>query len=184
MDTKILLKFDVEPISHYWVNGNRFTCKSITYAYKFGNKLKIYAPYEKNNKWISNTNKNIIQGYKQLPRVGDLCIITSSLKDVMCLFKMGIPAIALQSEMQMPEEKIIKEISTRFNKTALFYDNDFDNPNNPGQLMANKIRNKYKKDYFLENILIPDYYKIKDLSDYISHFKSTEGLKTLINLQL
>ena len=180
VDTKILRKFGVEPISHYWINGARFTCKSITYAYKFGNKFKIYAPYEKENKWTSNTNKNIIQGYSQLPKDGNICIITSSLKDVMCLFRMGIPAIALQSEMQMPEEKMIKEIKERFKKIALFYDNDFDNPDNPGQTMANKICKKYD---ILNNIIIPDDYKIKDLSDYIAYFKSTKGLKTLINLQ-
>lgn len=184
VDKKILCMFGVEPISHYWINGMRFSCKSITYAYKFGNKFKIYAPYEKDNKWTSNTNKNIIQGYNQLPKKGNLCIITSSLKDVMCLFKMGIPAIALQSEMQMPEEKIIKELQERFKKIALFYDNDFDNPNNPGQTMASKIQNKYKENYSLKNIKIPENYKIKDLSDYIAHFKSIEGLETLIKLQI
>ena len=180
VDNKILRMFDVEPISHYWVNGMRFSCKSITYAYKFGTKLKIYAPYEKDNKWTSNTNKNIIQGYNQLPKKGNLCIITSSLKDVMCLFKLGIPSIALQSEMQMPEEKTIKEIKERFKKVALFYDNDFDNPNNPGQTMAEKI---CKQHNILNNIIIPESYKIKDLSDYIAHFKSTRGLQTLIKLQ-
>ena len=177
---EILLTFGVEPITHYWINGNRFTCKSITYVYRFGNKFKIYAPYEEENKWASNTNKEIIQGYKQLPVKGNLCIITSSLKDVMCLFAMGIPAIALQSEMQMPKEETIKELKKRFKKVALFYDNDFNNPNNPGQTMAKKICTKYR----LNNIIIPDNYELKDLSDYIAHFKSTGGLKTLIEVQI
>ncbi len=177
---EILLTFGVEPITHYWINGNRFTCKSITYVYRFGNKFKIYAPYEEENKWASNTNKEIIQGYKQLPVKGDLCIITSSLKDVMCLFAMGISAIALQSEMQMPKEETIKELKERFKKVALFYDNDFNNPNNPGQTMAKKICAKYR----LNNIIIPDNYELKDLSDYIAHFKSTGGLKTLIEVQI
>ena len=177
---EILLTFGVEPISHYWINGNRFTCKSITYAYRFGNKFKIYAPYEEENKWASNTNKEIIQGYRQLPAKGDLCIIASSLKDVMCLFAMGIPAVALQSEMQMPEAKTIKELQERFKKVALFYDNDFNNPNNPGQTMANRICKKYH----LNNIIIPDVYKLKDLSDYVAHFKRYGGLRTLIELQI
>ena len=177
---EILLTFGVEPISHYWINGNRFTCKSITYAYRFGNKFKIYAPYEEENKWASNTNKDIIQGYRQLPEKGNLCIIASSLKDVMCLFAMGISAVALQSEMQMPETKTIEELQKRFKKVALFYDNDFNNPNNPGQTMAKKISTKYR----LKNIIIPDVYKLKDLSDYIAHFKRSGGLKTLIELQI
>jgi|TARA_R110000796_G_scaffold242663_1_gene364803 hypothetical protein len=181
INKNILFTFGVEPITHYWINSNRFTCKSVTYAYRFGKKYKIYAPYETDNKWASNTNKKIIQGYKQLPETGDLCIITSSLKDVMCLFSMGIPAIALQSEMQIPEEKTIKELQTRFKKVAVFYDNDFDKPNNPGQTMAAKICQKY---YPIKNIVIPDVYKLKDPSDYIAHFKSHGGLKTLIRLQL
>tara|TARA_R110002051_G_C8605675_1_gene481101 strand:+ start:38 stop:322 length:285 start_codon:yes stop_codon:yes gene_type:complete len=94
---------------------------------------------------------------------------------------MGIPAIALQSEMQMPEEKTIKEIKKRFKEVALFYDNDFGNPNNPGQTMAEKI---CKQHNILNNIIIPEDYKIKDLSDYIAHFKSTHGLQTLIKLQI
>ena len=174
---KTLRIFDVQPISHYWINDSRISC-NLSYAYKIGTKYKIYSPYEE-VKWISNTNKKHIQGYNQCAKRGDLCIITSSLKDVMCLFEMGIPAIALQSEMQMPSEETIKELKTRFKKVAVFYDNDFDNVNNPGQTMASKICTKYH----LPNIVIPDLYEIKDPSDYIAHFGRVEGLQTLIKLQ-
>ena len=174
---KTLRIFDVQPISHYWINDTRISC-NLSYAYKVGTKYKIYSPYEE-VKWISNTTKKHIQGYNQCAKGGDLCIITSSLKDVMCLFEMGIPAIALQSEMQMPSEETIKELKTRFKKVAVFYDNDFDNVNNPGQTMASKICTKYH----LPNIVIPDLYEIKDPSDYIAHFGRVEGLQTLIKLQ-
>jgi len=174
---KTLRTFGVCPISHYWINDYRTTC-DLSYAYKLGTKYKIYSPYEE-VKWISNTTKKHIQGYNQCAKGGDLCIITSSLKDVMCLFEMGISAIALQSEMQMPEEETIKELKTRFKKVAVFYDNDFDNVNNPGQTMASKICTKYH----LQNIVIPDLYEIKDPSDYIAHFGRVEGLQTLIRLQ-
>ena len=129
---------------------------------------------------MSNTNAKQIQGYDQLPKQADCCIITSSLKDVMCLFEMGIPEIALQSEMQLPLRKTIEELKERFKKVAVFYDNDFSNPNNPGQTMAKKICEKYH----LKNIFIPDVYRLKDLSDYIAHFKSFGGLRTLIDIQL
>jgi hypothetical protein len=174
---KTLRIFDVQPISHYWINDSRISC-NLSYAYKIGTKYKIYSPYEE-VKWISNTTKKHIQGYNQCAKRGDLCIITSSLKDVMCLFEMGISAIALQSEMQMPSEETIKELKTRFKKVAVFYDNDFDNVNNPGQSMASKICTKYH----LRNIVIPDLYEIKDPSDYIAHFGRVEGLQTLIKLQ-
>ena len=176
---KTLIKFAVSPISHYWINESRFSCE-LSYAYKIGTKYKIYSPHDE-VKWMSNTNSKYIQGYDQLPKKADLCIITSSLKDVMCLFEMGIPAIAMQSEMQLPSREVIEELKQRFQKLAVFYDNDFTNPSNPGQTMAAKICKEY---YPIKNILIPDEYGVKDLSDYIAKFKRTEGLKTLIDIQL
>ena len=175
---KTLVKFGVSPISHYWINDNRVTC-TLSYCYKLGSKYKIYSPYDE-RKWFSNTTKKHIQGYNQLPETAELCVLASSLKDVMCLFEMGIPAIALQSEMQMPEEKTIKELQERFKKVVVFYDNDFNKPDNPGQSMASKICKRYK----LQNVLIPDFYELKDLSDYVAHFKSFEGLRTLISIQV
>ena len=176
---KTLIKFAVSPISHYWINESRFSCE-LSYAYKIGTKYKIYSPHDE-VKWMSNTNSKQIQGYDQLPKQGDLCIITSSLKDVMCLFEMGIPAVAMQSEMRLPLRNQIEELKQRFKQVAIFYDNDFTNPNNPGQAMAAKICKEY---YPIKNIVIPDEYGVKDLSDYIAKFKRTEGLKTLIDIQL
>ena len=108
IDKKILNKFEVEPLDYYWVNYSRFKCNSITYSYKIGDKYKIYAPYC-DVKWTSNTSKRHVQGFQQLPNKGDIIIITSSLKDVMCLFALEYYSIALQSEMQMPEEDMINE---------------------------------------------------------------------------
>ena len=175
---KTLTIFDVSPISYYWINANRFSC-SLSYAYRIGTKYKIYAPYE-DIKWISNTTKKHIQGYNRLPKNDNLCVITSSLKDVMCLFEMGISAIALQSEMQMPEEKLVKELQMRFKKVIVFYDNDFTNVNNPGQVMAKKICDKFN----LVNVCIPSEFGVKDISDYISNNKSLEDAKRLIEKQI
>jgi hypothetical protein len=173
---KILTIFAVEPINYYWVNENRFSCKSITYAFKFNNRYKIYSPYEDKNKWLSNTKKTDIQGYSQLPDKGNKLIITSSLKDVMCLYVAGYNAIALQSEMQMPEEKLISELRNRFNTIEILYDNDFDKVNNPGQTMAKKICNLYG----FNNICIPDEFGCKDPSDLVKHIGNLNELKTLL----
>ena len=174
----ILTKFAVEPVEYYWINNNRFKCE-LSYAFKITTKYKIYSPFDK-VKWISNTNTKSIQGWKQLPDTGKQIIITSSLKDVMCLYTMGFLAIALQSEMQMPDEKLIKTLQDRFKSVLILYDNDFDNPNNPGQTMATKICNKYN----LKNIYIPEEYQVKDISDYIAKFNSNNGAKTLITCQI
>ena len=173
---QILIKFAVEPISHYWINENRFSCKSITYAFKFNNRYKIYSPYEDKNKWLSNTKKTDIQGYTQLPEKGDKLIITSSLKDVMCLHVAGYNSIALQSEMQIPEEKLISELINRFHTIEILYDNDFDNINNPGQTMAKKICDLYG----FTNRCIPEEFKSKDPSDLIKNTGSINELKTIL----
>ena len=93
---------------------------------------------------------------------------------------MGFPAIALQSEMQMPSEKLMDALSERFHKVLILYDNDFENPNNPGQTMANKIC----KRFLVQNIYIPEDYQVKDISDYIAKFNNIKGAKTLIECQI
>ena len=173
---KTLTIFAVEPISHFWVNNNRFTCKSISYAFKFKNRYKIYSPYEEKNKWLSNTKKTDVQGYDQLPLKGARLIITSSLKDVMCLYVAGYNAIALQSEMQVPDEKLISELKSRFNTIEILYDNDFDKANNPGQEMANKICDLYG----FKNICLPNKFKSKDPSDLIKKVNNLNELKNIL----
>tara|TARA_R110002012_G_scaffold14544_5_gene59879 strand:+ start:676 stop:1677 length:1002 start_codon:yes stop_codon:yes gene_type:complete len=174
---KILIKFAVEPISHFWINNNRFTCKSITYAFKFKNRYKIYSPYEEKNKWLSSTRKTDVQGYDQLPNNGERLIITSSLKDVMCLYAAGYPSIAMQSEMQMPDEKLISELKERFNTIEILYDNDFNKIENPGQTMAKRICNLYG----FNNICLPETFESKDPSDLVSKENSFNELKLILN---
>ncbi len=174
---KILTMFGVEPISHFWVNSNRFSCKSITYAFRFKNRYKIYSPYEEQNKWLSNTKKTDVQGYNQLPYKGERLIITSSLKDVMCLYAAGYHAIALQSEMQIPSAKLVDELKERFSQIDILYDNDFDKVTNPGQAMAKKICDLYG----FTNICIPDYYQSKDPSDLVSKTCGFNELKNILN---
>ncbi len=174
---KILIKFAIEPISHFWINNSRFTCKSITYAFKFRNRYKIYSPYEEKNKWLSNTNKTDVQGYNQLPNKGERLIITSSLKDVMCLHAAGYHSIAMQSEMQIPSEKLISELKQRFNTIEILYDNDFNKQNNPGQTMAKKICDLYG----FKNIYLPNKFKSKDPSDLVAKVNSFNELKIILN---
>jgi hypothetical protein len=176
---KILSMFAVEPISHFWVNETRFTCKSVSYAFKFKNRYKIYSPYESNNKWLSNTKKADIQGFNQLPKSGNRLIITSSLKDVMCLYAAGYHSIAMQSEMQIPDEKLISELQERFNTIDILYDNDFDKESNPGQTVAKKICDLYG----FNNIYIPSKFKSKDPSDLIHKVGNFNELKNILNEQ-
>lgn len=163
IDRKILRIFDVQPITHYWINELRISCNSISYRYRFDCGYKIYRPLEADFKWSSNVGSECLQGYHQLPKHGETLFLTSSLKDIMCLAVLGYPSIALQSEMLVPREETIREAQARFKEVIVLYDNDFDKSSNPGQTMAKKICSTYG----LDNLVIPSHYCSKDISDLI-----------------
>jgi len=160
---KVLLTFEVHPIDYFWINGNRFKCKDLSYVYNFKSGVKIYSPKDLDCKWVSNVSEDCIQGYDQLKQTGEKVVITSSLKDVMSLHELGYQAVALQSEMHFPKQELIDDLKSRFEYVSVLYDNDFDKERNPGQTMATKICEQYN----LFNVCIPDLYKSKDISDLI-----------------
>jgi len=160
---EVLIIFDVLPITHYWINEQRFSCPSISYRYRFDCGYKIYRPLEKEFKWASNVDSQCLQGFRLLPRRYKTVYITSSLKDVMCLRVLGFPSFALQSEMLMPSKETISETKERFEEVIVLYDNDFDKKRNAGQEMAEKICREYN----LTNLIIPSYYRAKDISDLV-----------------
>jgi len=171
---ELLIRFDVHPIEYFWINETRFHPPSISYAFRFHSGYKVYSPHEEENKWYSNVSKSVVQGYSQLPSSGKIVFLTSSLKDVMCLEVLGYPAIALQSEMQMPHQTFIQKIKERFKEVIVFYDNDFESEHNPGQTMAGKIC----QEFGLSNLCIPNAYCSKDISDLIKN----HGLHAAIQL--
>lgn len=166
----VLRKFGVQPIQYFWINETRFRSPDYCYAFRFNRGYKIYSPYETENKWYSNVGKETVQGYAQLPETGEIVFLTSSLKDVMCLYMLGYASVALQSEMQMPSSKFIQELQSRFKEIIVLYDNDFESERNPGQQMGNKISEEFN----LRNLLIPDVLCSKDISDLVkSHSLDT-----------
>ena len=162
----------IQPISHYWINGMRYHAPKHCYAYcEFYPRIKIYSPELTEGKWFSNTGKNDIQGYSLLPCSGEICALTSSLKDALSLHSAGIPSIALQSETLLPPEKLILHLKKKFSKIIVIYDNDFHKEPNTGQVMGNKIADKYE----LLNVCIDSKYLSKDPSDLVKN----HGLETL-----
>lgn len=175
----LLTKFGVQPIDYFWINEARYRCHSLSYVYNINGRYKVYRPFETEGKWYSNTSKDDIQGWRQLKDNGDIVILASSLKDVMCLNVLGYEAIALQSEMQMPSTELIKQLSERFTVVAVLYDNDFEKDANPGQTMANKICAEFN----LINIILPAHYKSKDISDLMRDH-GVEVAEKIVKIQL
>lgn len=134
-----LYLFRVAPIRYAWVNG--IVCYSYrptdpAYAYKFGEKYKLYFPSRKDWRFLGNY-KNL-QGYDQLPEEGEVLVVTKSLKDVMFLYELGIPAVAPPSESSILTPEQYGELSERFTYIVCLYDFDL-----TGLRSANRMRREY-----------------------------------------
>ena len=122
-------------------------------------------PTKRKYRFLSNWHSTLIQGSKQLPKSGDVLVITKSLKDVMSLYEFGITAVAPNSENLFLTDAQYDKLRLRFNSIYLLYDRDL-----PGVKSANKIRKKHKD---LKVLLVP---KVKDFTDYVKKYGT---LKTL-----
>lgn len=162
---KILAKFKVYSCKNIWLNGNYFANSSknnMIFGYYGGIKDKvelwrIYFPKRKEYRFLSNWNANKIQGFEQLPKNGKALVITKSMKDVMTLYSVGIPAIAPNSENLFISESVLSKLKERFEHIYVLYDNDL-----PGITNMNKIKKQFPD---LNYIWIPRETGAKDISD-------------------
>ena len=183
---------EVYPISHKIIIKNQhkyiFKADKLAYAYvehKEGKvSIKIYSPYNKKYKWCSNTDRSVWSLWTKIPKYGDNLIISSSVKDclnIMC--NLGIPSICLQGEGFLPKPHIINQLKERYKNIIIFFDNDFENPNNPGHTDALKICEEYN----LKMVEIPSEFKSKDPSDLYKNYgkeKYLEIMKSILKDKL
>lgn len=163
---KLLKKYHIFSIQHVFLNGElKFTSveNSPIYGYYFGKdkngieKWKVYFPLKTEYRFLNNLSKKVLQGYHQLPKTGDLLVITKSMKDCMTFHSYGISAVAPSSESTFCSDKQIEEFKQRFKHIIVMYDQD-----KAGKHNMYKIRSNYPElDYFV----IPRYLKAKDFSD-------------------
>ena len=159
-----LEKFNVFPISHIFYNDTAVKSSDLAYAYveTKDNKTsyKIYQPLEpKIKKWINNADYTVHQGYTQLPKTGELLIITKSLKDVMSIHDcLGISAIGLQSESVTMKDSVMEEYKSRFKQVICIFDNDD---------AGIKLSENFTKKYGIPHYYMPKEPGIKDFSDLV-----------------
>lgn len=157
-----LKKFGVSSIKYYLCDGivkGIYKDTNPMYAYKVYNHFKIYRPLaDKYTKWRNNLTENDIQGFKQLPKTGDILIITKSMKDVMCLYEMGIPAISPSSESTFIPDKALEQLKKRFKRIIILFDRD-----SSGCKNSIKIKNQFG----IKPLFINKKFKAKDISDAI-----------------
>ncbi len=145
----------------------RYNIHNPIYAYEFIHEgeisYKIYFPYAaKSYKWLFNGGtKDNIEGYDQLPLIGNKLILTKSLKDCMIYNLIGLPAISLQGEANKLDSELVNKLLKRFNQIIVNYDKDEE-----GIRGSKRLNNQYGFNYFYVD-------KYKDISDYCKE----EGLK-------
>ena len=159
-----LEKFNVHAISHIFYNDTAVKASEISYAYVEIKddrvSYKIYQPLEsKIKKWINNADYSVHQGYTQLPKDGELLIITKSLKDVMSIHDcLGICAIGLQSESVMMKNSVMQEYKSRFKKVICLFDND---------AAGTKLSTSFTESYGVPHFFVPQLPKVTDFSDLV-----------------
>jgi hypothetical protein len=175
-----LEKFRVYPIEY--ILYNETAVKASEYAYVYVEQkderisYKIYQPFEaKIKKWINNADYSVHQGYTQLPKSGNLLIITKSLKDVMSIYDcLNISAIGLQSESVMMKDSVMEEYKTRFKRVICLFDND-----EAGRKLSESFTIKYNIPHFF----VPNLPKVTDFSDLVKVVGREEAIK-IITLKL
>lgn len=132
--------------------------------------IKGYRPYQTEEfdrnskfKWLNGVRGDYIQGLKQLvenPPDSKVLFITSSLKDVMTLYELGIPAIAPNSEATINDPELMSWLKDRYT-IYVNYDND-----DPGVNASIKFTQEFGLSYWN----IPKSYNVKDVSDFVKTY--------------
>lgn len=175
---------DVYPVSHKVLikDGKKYTFKAEKYAYVYVERkegkitLKLYQPYSKRFKWSSSIDRSVWGLWTKIPKYGDNLIISSSVKDclnIMC--NLGIPSICMQGEGYKPKPQIIEELKGRYKNIILFYDNDYNNPDNPGRKGSIELSLEYN----LKRVEIPVKYESKDPSDLFKKYGKDRYLEIM-----
>lgn len=179
VEESTLSKFNVYSCKSVFLNGGYFTSSSpnnFIFGYYYGSKnnmelWRMYFPFRTRFRFLSNWPSKLIQGSKQLPESGDLCVITKSMKDVMCLYGLGITAIAPNSENLFLTEEQYEVLKRKFKVIVVFYDND-------SAGISNMF--KIKKKFGCHCLFIPKHYGAKDISDFYKKYGKDKTIE-LIN---
>ena len=171
IDRDKLKDYDVFPIQKFWVNEFiskfEYTEDNPMYAYKIFNAFKVYRPKSKlkKDKWRSGCGQYDIQGWDQLPHLGDTLVITKSLKDIMVLSLFGIPSIAPHGENTLIPRSVIDAAKKRFKTLVMLYDYD-----DAGETGCKKMQKEYDIPYKFIPKHFLELHGVKDISDHIKEF--------------
>ena len=148
---------------------------------------KIYRPFNKEKKWISNfrgDSKWLIHGLGSINKNTNYIIITKSNKDKMVLEGLNYNAINVQNEGITIPLKIVNYLESIYKFIFVLYDNDYNKKENWGQRSAKLLIKEHSN--FI-NIKISNKYKCTDISEFILKYDEVKTkilLDSLLNKYL
>lgn len=174
---EILREYNVTQVRSLITNRNITTYRkeALVFAYRIGNKYKIYSPKDTDFKFMNNYPSDYVEGLFQLVQRGSdnkLLIITKSTKDVMVLRLLGYDAISPKGENILIPGQTLEKLKLQFKRVVLFFDNDKAGIKGVGKYAVHNF----------ENIWIPDFYRAKDISDFIAKFGPQKAYDLLLDL--
>lgn len=170
IDQKLLNLYYTYVLRCYWITDAQVVPdvpKSMSFAYRIYDKYQLYFPYVKDRayRFRHNYTEACVPGYQQLQYNSDLCIITKSMKDVMCLRSFGYEAIGCRSENTPIPPECIAYLKTKYRKILVLFDND-------GKHNGD--------DYEFNKIYVPKIYDTdKDPSDFCDNHGEADTAKML-----
>lgn len=136
-----LFRFGLSEWSAYHIWSTHDPMYAYYFVDQYGKpKFKLLRPNAlKKYKWrgnVNETDKFLVQGYRQLPECGDVLFVTSSLKDVATIYEAGFPAIAAHGEGYSLPIGLGEELKQRFKKVVVLYDNDNAGRSNSARILT------------------------------------------------
>jgi|TARA_R100001530_G_C4315937_1_gene154382 hypothetical protein len=180
IDYNILKRYNIYSSKYVFVNKKlvfTYSKNNPVYCYSLpNNKVKVYRPMSDKGKykWLSNATNNEIQGLYQLEYDSNTLVITKSMKDVMCLRSFRIDAIAPQAETNYLNVELANNVTQKYEKIVILYDNDDAGINGASELQ--KILPNAKISF------IPISSKCKDISEYFSKYGMEKTIELLIKI--
>jgi len=183
LEEKHLKYFNVVPVAIVFINDRIIWTHDYSnpiYAYVFYKDgvftYKVYRPLskEKQYKWISTTNRSVLQGWDQMPKTGSVLIITKSMKDAMIYALNGYASISCQNETSMIKDTVFEELKSRFKLIVINQDDD-----PAGRIGTEALCSRYELPHFYLDIQK----EAKDISDFREKY-GAEKTKQLIEHKL
>lgn len=123
-----LNRYNTTSIEMYWLTRTQATPsypkKNVGFSYRIYDKYQLYFPFaEKKKKFRNNWVDTCIPGFQQLQRT-DLCVITKSMKDVMCLSTFGYDTVSPRGENILLPQELLQYLEHRYKRIVTLFDND------------------------------------------------------------